>query len=438
MDVSPLFDNFIGQRLPPYDPTDAALQIQPARLKYAALTELNFWAPCDTTMLTAPPGRTRWWSGQTLKRFSVEQLQAYAQFAEAQGIGIVGYANYSISYGWRVLEAARQQPEILEWDVSNASGPNFAFSMGADGAAPLDSRQRRENDDEWSYTSAHGVARVIMSSHTALRLHADELVASMKQFGWLGFRSDDPLAYDVDQVDIFGRQAPFGGWSNEAMIRYIRDRIAAENPDAVYGRNADPMRAMSSYPDVPGKAAQSATEAAILRGKGGFLLQEAFRDIFRAKRSYEDIREHYLTGGRNAKAGEGHLFTIVDMGNGDNEGEREYVGALAAAAGVQLAYSPSTTPYMQFLARYSGLLFGKRIQPVGSPTALVKVDAGITSSLRPARRRRRTSRSRWRGTRLLCRKWRNGALSCWIASGPSTTCLMARYLSFQRYPACRT
>jgi uncharacterized membrane protein len=377
VDVSPLFDNFIGQRLPPYNPADAAPEIQPARLKYAALTELDFWAPCDTTMLTAPPGRTTWWSGQSLKRFSVEQLKAYAQFAETQGIAIVGYADYSVTYGWRILEAARIQPEILEWDVSNATGPFFGFWMSGDGAAPLDSRQRREDDDEWNYTSPSGVARVIMSSHAALKLHADELVASMKQFGWSGFRYDDPLPYDVDQIDIFGRQAPFGGWSNEAMIRYMRDRLAAQNPDAVYGHNADPMRAMSGYPDAPGKATQSATEAAILRGKGGFLLQEAFRDVFRAKRRYEDIRDHYVTGGRNAKAGEGHLFAIVDMGTADNDGEREYVAALAGAAGVQLAYSPSTTPYMQFLARYSGLLFGKRVQPVQAPTALVQVDAGI-------------------------------------------------------------
>ena len=376
VDVSPLFDNFIGQHLPPYDPTDAALEILPARLKYAALTELDFWAPCDTTMLTAPPGYTTWWSGQTLKRFSVEQLHAYMQVAEAQGIGVVAYADYSVTYGWRVLEAARKQPEILEWDVSNAGGPLFAFNMSADGAAPLDSKQRREDDNEWQSTSADGVARVIMSSHAMLKLHADQLVASMKQFGWLGFRYDDPLEYNADQIDIFGRQGPFGGWSNEAMIRYIRDRIAAQNPEAVYGHNADPMRVMSGYLDTPGKATQSATEAAILRGKGGFLLQEAFRDIFRTKRRYEDIRDHYLTGGRNAKAGEGHLFAIVDMGNADNDGDREYVGALAGAAGVQLAYSPSTTPYMQFLARYSGLLFGKRVQPVGSPTALVKVDAG--------------------------------------------------------------
>jgi uncharacterized membrane protein len=377
VDVSPLFDNFIGQHLPPYNPADAAVEIQPARLKYAALTELDFWAPCDTTMLTAPPGRTRWWSGQTLKRFSVEQLQAYTQFAEAQGIGIVGYADYSITYGWRILEAARQQPEILEWDVPNASGPLFVFHMSAEGAAPLDSRQRREDDNEWTANSADGVARVIMSSPAMLKLHADQLVASMKEFGWLGFRYDDPLAYDTDQVDIFGRQAPFGGWSNEAMIRYIRDRIAAQNPDVVYGRNADAMRVVSGYSDVDGKATQNATEAAILRGKGGFLLQEAFSAyVFRTKSTYEDIRDHYVTGGRNAKAGEGHIFAIVDMSVAANDGEREYVGALAGAAGVQLAYQPSTTPYMQFLARYSGLLFGKRVLPVQAPAALVKVDAG--------------------------------------------------------------
>lgn len=377
VDVSPLFSNFTGQ-WSPYSSASAALELQPERLNYAALTELDFWAPCDTTMLTAPPGRTTWWSGQTLKRLSVEQLQAYMQVAETQGIGILGYADYSITAGWRILEAARKQPEILEWDVSNASAPLFAFSMSADGAAPLDSRQRREDDNEYNVTSANGVARVIMSSPTMLKLHADQLVASMKQFSWLGFRYDDPLPYDTDQIDIFGRQAPFGGWSNEAMIRYIRDRIAAQKPDAAYGHNADAMRAVSGYSDTPGKATQSETEAAILRGKGGFLLQEAFSNsLFGAKRRYEDIRDHFVTGGRNAKAGEGHLFAIVDMGNAANDGEREYVGALAGAAGVQLAYQPSTTPYMQFLARHSGLLFGKRVQPVQAPTALVHANAGV-------------------------------------------------------------
>jgi len=376
VDVSPVFGNFIGQ-WSPYSPDGAAFEIHPLRQLYVALAELDFWAPCDTTMLTSPPGRSTWWSGQTLKRLSAEQLQAYMQAAEAQGIGVLAYANYSITSGWRILDSARKQPEILDWDVSNASCPIFAFSMSAEGAAPLDSRQRREDDNEYSTTSPDGVARVIMSSPTMLKLHADQLVASMQQFGWLGFRYDDPLAYDVDQIDIFGRQAPYGGWSNEAMIRYIRDRIAAQNPDAVYGHNADPMRVLSGYSDVEGKATQSATEAAILRGKGGFLLQEAFRDIFRAKSAYTDIRDHYVTGGRNAKAGEGHLFAIVDMGDADREGEREYVAALAGAAGVQLSNCHSTMPYMQFLARYSGLLFGKRVQPVQEPTALVHVDAGV-------------------------------------------------------------
>ena len=376
VDVSPLFDNFIGQRLPPYNPDDAAIEIQPSRLKYAALTELNFWAPCDTTMLTAPPGRTTWWSGQTLKRFSVEQLQAYTQFAETQGIGVVAYVDYSITFGWRVLEAARKQPDILEWDASGAGDPLFVFHMGADGAASVNSRQRREDESEWAANSADGVARVIMSSPAMLKLHTDQLVASMKQFGWSGFRYDDPLAYDADQVDVFGRQAPFDGWTNEAMIRYIRDRITAENPDAVYGRNADAMRTVAGYSDAEGKATQSETEAAIVRGKGGFLLQEAFSAyIFRTKSTYEDIRDYYVTGGRNAKAAGGHIFAIVDMSAAANDDEREYVGALAGAAGVQLAYQASTTPYMQFLARYAGLLFGKRVQPVQTPTSLVKVDA---------------------------------------------------------------
>src|SRR5206468_277265 len=130
-------------------------------------------------------------------------------------------------------------------DVSNANRPEFAFSMQSDGAASLDARQRREKDAEWSYTSASGAAQVMMSSHAMLKLHTDQLVASMQQFGWLGFRYDDPLAYDSDQVDIFGRQGPFGGWTNESMIRYFRDQIAAQNPGAVYGRNSDGMRATS-------------------------------------------------------------------------------------------------------------------------------------------------------------------------------------------------
>ncbi|MCU0875459.1 MAG: hypothetical protein MUE50_24270, partial [Pirellulaceae bacterium] len=224
----------------PYSAAEADANVAAFRRNFVTVTEIDFWAPCDMSQLVPPPGKDRWWSGQTAQRFSTEQLRTCIAKAHEHGIGVLGYVDYSVVFGFRGYDFGRRFPDCLDWRTQNDNG--FVWLGFNSKDMGLDSDLRAE-DDARTDVKVTGVSRTLHTNPNAFRWHADQMVASTKHFGWDGFRYDDPIDYDARQVDLQGREAPFNAWGLGEVIAYSRHRIEQAKPGALLGHNGDPMRA---------------------------------------------------------------------------------------------------------------------------------------------------------------------------------------------------
>lgn len=73
-----------------YEAKSAESLVKGFRANFQTAAEICFWAPCDMSQLVPPPGKDRWWSGQTLQKFSTEQIRTYINKCHAQGISARG------------------------------------------------------------------------------------------------------------------------------------------------------------------------------------------------------------------------------------------------------------------------------------------------------------------------------------------------------------
>ena len=185
----------------PYSAAEADANVAGFRRNFVTVTEIDFWAPCDMSQLVPRPGKDRWWSGQTAQRFSTEQLRTCIDKAHEQGIGVFGYADYSVIFGIYGYDFGRRFPDCLDWRTQNDSG--FVW-LGFDGLNMGLNSPLRAEDDSRTDVKVTGVSRTLHTNPNAFRWHADQMAASMKHFGWDGFRYDDPIDYDARQVDLLG------------------------------------------------------------------------------------------------------------------------------------------------------------------------------------------------------------------------------------------
>jgi hypothetical protein len=332
------------------------------RRAYFPILEFMFWAPCDLSLLTPLPGKDRWWSGQTLKQLSTAQMKAYIDAAHANGMACVAYVDFNIIYSYRIVDVFRQYPDSVGWDTNSML---LAYEV------KNIARQKRENDEERKGMEARGIYGPIASHPKLLKLHGDQLEAGMRAFDWDGYRWDDPTDYDRPMVDLFGRQAPYQGYTNAAMIEYLRKRTRAAKPDAMFGHNMDWN--LEAQPDPLKNVPPYYTE--FLRD-GSFALQEAGTNFAMANRwPWKKWAEENARAGRNAYRYGGEQYVII--GRNNSALEMNYLISLLTAGGGHIAYGvpDSCIPYMRLICRYSDLFYGdNRHYP--DPDATLKVDDG--------------------------------------------------------------
>jgi hypothetical protein len=343
------------------------------------VTEIDFWAPCDMSQLVPPPGKDRWGSGQTAQRFCTEQLRTCIAKAHAQGIGALGYADYSVIFGFRGYDFGRRFPDCLDWRTQNDNG--FVW-LGFDAKnMGMDSDLRAE-DDTRKDVKVTGVSRTLHANPDAFRWHADQMVASMKHFGWDGFRYDDPIDDDARQVDLQGREAPFNGYGLGEVIAYSRRRIEEANPGALLGHNGDPMRASSDamyLSDDPQRMDKQ--ETAVMRN-GGFMLQEGWSNHLMgpdAKATWKQWRDRNITAGRAARRADGDVCVITDIRDHAPSWRKSLVTALLLAAGNHMAHSrEADRSFLSLASRYCELIYGDDLRWLSADdaTRMFQVDAG--------------------------------------------------------------
>ncbi len=337
----------------PYEAAGINTFLDEFRRSYCSAVEIAFWAPCDMSQLTPPDGKDRWWSGQTFKKISTEQMRTYARRLHERGIAFLGYVTFSNVFGYRIMDWGRRFPECLDWNAESTAG--YIWWGYGQQKRRLDAPERSEND-ALTDLKAGGVVRTFHTQPLAIKWHGDQLVAGIKEYGLDGYRYDDNLEYDGCQKDILGRRGPFPGWGTDEIFTYFRQRLHEANPRALFGHNSDPMRTggddmYSKHLDNPAKL--DALEAAIYRG-GGLGLQEAWTKAPGGKATWIQWRDRNELAGRSAHRNGGVTAAITGFG-----GEPRAMTAILLASGNRVAYTANQAhrPYLAFATRYSQFLY---------------------------------------------------------------------------------
>jgi uncharacterized membrane protein len=352
-----------------YGAESAAGAIMGHRRHYFPLLEVMFWAPCDMSQIAPPPGKERWWSGQTGKLGSTKKYLDYTRIAHENGMSVVAYVVYNNIFGWRIFDVGRSHPEWLDW-----YGIKPSYRVGD--MALL----RREDDIELEQRAEEVeptsmCAFAISGNPQVLKLHGDQLAAGIKAFDWDGYRYDDWLSYDKPMTDLLGRRSPFNGWTNPMLFDYLRGRIREAKPGAVFGHNMHWNQ--EEKPDPLLNQPPLYTEAV---RDGSMALQEAWSNrAFTHGARWDDWAKRTLRAGTNIYRYGGEQYVITDVANdsGTTSVDRNYLIALEMAGGCHVTYSvpEEQVPYMRLACRYSDLLFGDQ-RHFPDPDATLKVEDG--------------------------------------------------------------
>jgi hypothetical protein len=353
-----------------YSAQSAESEILLHRRHYFPLLEFMFWAPCDLSLQTPPPGKDRWWSGQCLKQLSTAQMQEYIRRAHAHGMSCVSYADYNIVYSYRIVDVFREHPDALAWDVND--------NLLAYGVKTI-ALQKREDDVEREAAAkakhpfeAAGIYGPIAANPALMQRHGDQLEAGIKALDWDGYRWDDPVDYDRPMTDVFGRKAPYAGYTNANMIEYFRTRTRAGKPGALFGHNMDWN--LEEHPDPAKNVPPYYTE--FLRDDS-FALQEAGTNFAMSNHwPWKKWARENMLAGMNAIRYGGHQYVIIE--NRGTALERAYQVAFVLAGSSHLSYgiADSTIPYLRLACRYSDLLYGDGMHFLTAPDATLSVQDG--------------------------------------------------------------
>ncbi len=351
-----------------YTTEDVQPFVDRMRRHYFPMFEIFFWAPDDATMLVPPPGRNRWWSGQTLARITAEGMKQRVRAGHEHGMKVLSYTDLRLDYGFQIAEFFRKNPELCHWDVNN-----FLLAYG------VRSLQEQAKMDDSKKLEAAGIWGLMTGNPTMIDYHARELVASARRFGFDGFRYDDPPDYDFPAVDMLGRQMPSPGWNNRVILGQIRGALEKHDPGMIYGHNLYWARDQKEGPPAPldtmPYAGDYYTE---LVGNGGLHLEEYWTNtVARDKALWSQVAEYVFLGGMNAYRWGGAEYNILDFAQARPTDAR-HLAAVNLAGMSHLSYdvTDDLIGYMRLACRYCDLLYGDGLVPLPEAQKTLAVDAG--------------------------------------------------------------
>ena len=225
--------------------SDCQAAVENARRGYVTYFEYFAWAREDATVMTEDSDDP-YLSGQTFYPVSRKQVLLLNGLMKQRGIAPAAYLN-AVPFGWPGFEVIRRHPEwyvnasfntaILEKYFNNESvAGNVYPSIGMNFETP----------------SANG-------GQTYLQYHVAQLVASVRQYGWEGFRYDaGPLptnCFPTVKAALAGLTPPVGIGNNlgicclgnqpsAAWTTYCRDGslMMEENIVGAFSSPTDPHR----------------------------------------------------------------------------------------------------------------------------------------------------------------------------------------------------
>lgn len=177
------------------------------------VVEALFWGPCD--MLDYTPDTEYFFGGQGGYAGTITGTKNLIQACHEQGLSVVFYANLYGGSGPPGFEVERQHPFWFGGSgFSNLILDNWDL-LGAN--ADMQDRQIRAPGITWCHNCGNfsGIQRLI-------ELHAQEVVATIKMFGWDGIRYDSAYCR---------------GWSAKGW-RHVRSVVGQEFPGFRFGYNS--------------------------------------------------------------------------------------------------------------------------------------------------------------------------------------------------------
>lgn len=337
------------------------------RPAYCGIVELFAWAPDDFAALA--PARDTWRSGQTYYYMYKPALQAIIDGAHKQGMPVVFYANTWI-FGPYGFDLARQHPDwfywrelwygstfdakkLQQWELPDAMHPKPPYNC---------------NPHSWQ-PGLMSLAPLITKPEVAA-FHTDQVLRSMKMFGWDGIRYDNDGWRVRAESDAFGAGAyPAGADPNQltaGLVRTFRATCEKVYPRFIFGNNGAGLGTNDA-----GALAQAERE--------GLVMEESFNGWMRGGGTFEEMRQAIRRGVGTIRQAGGHCYLLGPLytGANDSPGDVRLLAAIAMAGGAHLCaggggLAPAATDYVRFSARYAELLYDRTLRPLPAQTFSVE------------------------------------------------------------------
>jgi hypothetical protein len=313
--------------------TFAKLTESPRQLRDAGFTLLEcfFWSPDNFGDFT--PESEQFFGGESTYPGTISGTKAFIAEAHQHGLAVTVYADLWGGDGPPSFEMMRKHPDWF-WSagVNNAWIENW----------PLMARGKIPPMHVWPYTQINQ-----QNWQPAMAVHADELVASHRQFGWDGVRYDSYYSSE---------------WTKQAT-KFVRDRVERAWPRVRWGYNSLVVK------DVNVNALD------IMIGGGGLVMEEGIKKATQSPASLTKYAQTLATYRDLIWPHGGHLGVCYSKAERDSIPLDElYLSAMLLACGGH-PYGPLENQYGEFptfALRYSEYLYDNRMRPVPNPETLVQ------------------------------------------------------------------
>ncbi|MCX5660294.1 MAG: hypothetical protein NTW19_11310 [Planctomycetota bacterium] len=324
----------IGKRFD--DPAAARAFVTLLRDQGFTAFEAFFWAPCDMFKFT--PETEVFFGGQHGYSATITSTRNLIAAAHEQGLSATVYANFFGGSSVPAMELMRKRPEWFgNAEYRAAIVDDFdLMAKGKLGGALF-----------WSHNQLN-----LPPPDAAFKLHAQELIASHKQFGWDATRYDS--FYPLTQE-----------WMKPALAM-VRRMVEAEAPGYRW-----------AYNSIPSRDYRAGAIEGMLSG-GGLIMEEALSQGFGGAPPIGGVADQLMLlrhivwtfGGHNGtiyrKPREAPFTPLDDI----------YASSAYLAAGAHPYYTPlegEMGKHNRFALRYGEFLFNNKLAPLPNAKDVVQL-----------------------------------------------------------------
>lgn len=324
---------------------------------YGNYWERFAWAPGEQMDLT--PDKDEWFSGQTRYECSKQTLKGQIEAMQRKGVACIAYVNQSAS-GPAGFEVYRKHPE---WFPYGEDGLPWAW-FDAQSVALWDMPWSMEEFAERASLGWYGLWpnwRVKEARDHAI----NELIETVKIFGWDGFR------WDCGQFDAFTRLCYFDGRVEEISeqrrleltaqyVREMKQKVRSVFPHLVFGYN------MGIDPHDP-LLAECAKD-------GGLIMEEGTSGFYEPTSPFHRWKDYarYLCQHQAIVHALGGFYNpfIQEGGGASDTLDQRYESILQLAA---RSHPHGLFYYHDFITRYSCFLWDDHVWPMPEPGRIIEV-----------------------------------------------------------------